>query len=213
MSDPQYNNEQTRQSNQRESRQRICQDYLHRRIKAFLVQFAWIPLDQFDQTLGRHQNREHTFELAGKKKVKQLKKDMTCNNPFSISLPECRNKWLAECRENPLHGKKGQCLEFVRQEIIHGRATMDYSVKRFCSKKADDPLCSCVSLPIGVANGANDVSATYGPIPCWYKECTADRLLTYDLYKSTITEKCPTPRCILGTHDFEQDHQKLYLLP
>ena len=129
---------------------------------------------------------------------------MTCVSPWAVSLPDCREEWQKKCATNPITGEEGHCLNFVRQEILHGRATMDASVRSYCSK-SKHPLCSCVSLPIGVANAASEMSDLYGPISCWYKECTADRLLTLDLYNESMTKQCPRPKCIRAADDFEQD--------
>lgn len=129
---------------------------------------------------------------------------MACDSPWAPSLPDCREDWAKKCQADPIYGESGRCLSFVRQEVLNGRNTMDAAVKFFCLK-SNDPLCGCVNVPTNVKNGADDMIEAYGPITCWYKECTADRLLTVDLYEDAVKKRCPRSKCMLGKDDFDLD--------
>lgn len=121
-----------------------------------------------------------------------------------MSLVECRSTWTEKCKADPIHGENGQCVSFVRQEVKRGNGTMDEYVKNYCAISSD-PLCSCVAVPLNVARGMNDMNISHGPIYCWYKECTIDKLLTLGLFKDASSANCTTPHCRLGPSDFDMD--------
>lgn len=129
---------------------------------------------------------------------------MTCDAPWSISLSKCNSEWINKCTVDPLNGQNGNCIEFVRQEIKRGRGTMDKYVKNFCAI-SDDPKCSCVSIPNKVESQKNEMTASHGPMYCWYKECTIDKLLTLELYKDASDSACIRPHCRLSADDFDDD--------
>lgn len=129
---------------------------------------------------------------------------MTCASPFSVSLLECRDYWTKKCAADPLDGASGECIAFVRQEIQNGRSSMDDAVKAFCAT-SNDPRCDCVGLPQSVTNGKQDLLESHGPISCWYKSCTRDKLLTSELWNDSVTYTCPKPICQLSKSDFDED--------
>lgn len=129
---------------------------------------------------------------------------MDCDAPWSLSSKDCRPLWIKKCTSDPINGEKGKCIDFVRQEVKSGSDAMDAYVKNYCAT-SDDPRCSCVAVPIGVSRATEEMSSIHGPIYCWYKECTAEKLLTSQLYQDAMAAHCKQPLCRLDANDFEHD--------